>query len=277
MGVRYLISGLEEGEHGTHHLQGFAIFNKPVRMSQIKKVLGKRVHLEVARARDSKAANYCAKDQTYFEYGDFGTTQGKRSDLLVLRDSLKRGVDDAALLDDDATAGSFFKYQRGISAARIVYDTPKPRNDVSVTLYFGAPGTGKSSSAARLFPEAYWKDNTKWWQNYKGETTVIWDEFSGASCTPSEFNKIFDRYPYTIEVKGGSVPLRGTNLIIISNFLPELWWDPTKSKVCTEAVTRRIHAVHWFRKYPEPPDVFLTFQSWADARRGTNFNAHLNS
>lgn len=273
---RYLVSGFEKGESGTFHLQCYAEFSKPVRRSALIKYFGK-CHFEVARGSAVAASEYCKKgdgtpacpiDADYFEFGELEGVQGRRNDILSLRDRLLAGDDDDALLRNDDTASGFFKYQRGIAAARVVLSRPAPRDEVRVGLFYGPPGTGKSSFARELFPDAYWKDNTKWWGYYTGQKTVIWDEFTGASCTPSDYNRIFDRYPYQVEYKGGGTPLLATQFIIISNYTPASWWNVERSTVKFDAVKRRIHGVFWFRKLGEDPEEFTDYDLFDAALRG---------
>lgn len=168
------------------------------------------------------------------------------------------------LLASDETAPQFFKYQRGIDAARLAYNLPLPRDDIRVALFYGNPGTGKSHTARETFPEAYWKDNTKWWAGYAGQTQVIWDEFGGWSCPPSDFNKVFDKYPHQVEVKGGSVALQATDLIIISNFMPGTWWDPEKTRVDPRTIIRRIHRFYVFKEIGSDPIEFADYEEFKD-------------
>lgn len=104
----------------------------------------------------------------------------------------------------------------------------------------------------------------------------MWDEFGGWSCTPSDFNKIFDRYKYSPEIKNGNVALRATNYIIISNFTPGTWWDQTKTRVNLDAVTRRIHAVYHFTKYGEDAMEYLKYEDFDAAMRGVNNTCTFN-
>lgn len=224
---------------------------QPVRMSALKKVIG-NAHFEVAKGTAEQNWEYCTKDDNHaFEYGDRpepNQGQGRRSDLLVLRDALMRKETDLELLSNDATVEGFFKYQRGIQAARSALNIATHRDNIRVCLFYGAPGTGKSHMAREIFPDAYWKDNTKWWPGYLGQKNVIWDEFGGWSTMPSEFNKVFDKYPHSVEVKGGTIPLEAENFIIISNFIPYQWWDSTKTTVDLRSIERRIHKFCFFVK-----------------------------
>ena len=78
--VLYLVVGREVGESGTPHLQGFVAFRTRLRLVEVKAVLGARLHLEIARASPSQAANYCKKDGDFVEYGTCPIGQGRRGD-----------------------------------------------------------------------------------------------------------------------------------------------------------------------------------------------------
>lgn len=137
--ARYLVSGHEVGENGTHHLQMYIEFSSPVRMSAIKKVLG-NAHCEAARGAAIPAANYCMKDQDFVEFGKLSDGgQGKRTDIESLRDSIAEGSTDREIVETKLV-GPWVRYQRGVQALRSIYDAPSARDDIKVALFFGAPG-----------------------------------------------------------------------------------------------------------------------------------------
>lgn len=70
----YLVYGREIGDSGTPHLQGFMQLKDRKRMSQVKHLIGSRVHVEVARGTAQQASNYCKKDEDFTEFGHLVTT-----------------------------------------------------------------------------------------------------------------------------------------------------------------------------------------------------------
>lgn len=79
-GVRYAIIAREVGEQGTPHLQCFFIFKRTKRFNHVRGLLP-RAHIEPTRGTSEQARDYCTKDGDFDEYGDFPSSQGKRSDL----------------------------------------------------------------------------------------------------------------------------------------------------------------------------------------------------
>lgn len=78
--ILYLVSGREVGDSGTPHLQGFVAFGARKSLTQVKSILGARLHLEIARGSPSQASDYCKKDGDFFEHGVLPLGSGRRTD-----------------------------------------------------------------------------------------------------------------------------------------------------------------------------------------------------
>lgn len=76
--VDYLILGYEVGVNGTNHIQGYVISKRRKRLSEIKNLLGQRIHAEPKRGTVEEASAYCKKDGVFFELGvlPVGTRNG---------------------------------------------------------------------------------------------------------------------------------------------------------------------------------------------------------
>jgi len=122
----YLVFGKEVGESGTPHLQGFVTFKTMHRLSAMKKLLP-TAHWEIAKAESDKAANYCKKDNDYYEKGTVPTVGG-RSDLSEIHLMVKAGATDAQICDKYPS--QFYRYFAGIAKARslmpVVYPSVVP-------------------------------------------------------------------------------------------------------------------------------------------------------
>lgn len=205
----YLCMGFELSESGTPHIQGFITWKRAYRLSQLKKLVP-RAHWQPAVATD--AANYCMKDD--YEIHD-NRQQGRRSDLTEAIACLREhGI--KRLKEDHAEA--FVKYHAGLS--KLVDKEPRNFKPVVEWIY-GPTGVGKTRSVVDKEPSLWISGkNLRWWQGYQDQEAVLIDDFRADFCTFHELLRIIDRYPYQVEVKGGSVELTAQRMYITSCFHP---------------------------------------------------------
>ena len=72
-------------------------------------------------------------------------------------------------------------------------------------MLWGPSGTGKSRFVAARWPDAFWKaPESKWWDGYSGQETVVLDDFKDYAMPLVELQRLLDWYPLWVEVKGGS-------------------------------------------------------------------------
>jgi len=92
--------------------------------------------------------------------------------------------------------------------------------------------------------EAYIKSSTtKWWDGYMGQKKVIIDEFRGQIAI-EHLLKWFDRYPCSVEEKGGQLALDADEFWICSN-LPIEQWYPGIDQDTLGALRRRVEVTHF--------------------------------
>ena len=96
--IQYLIFQGELCKDGKKHIQGYMEFNHYIRYNTIKKLFGdSTMHLEKRYGTAQQAADYCKELKhgvwlPTIEFGTMGTTeQGKRNDLLIIRDQILAG------------------------------------------------------------------------------------------------------------------------------------------------------------------------------------------
>lgn len=91
---RYVSWQLECGANGTPHIQGYIECDRPTRLAALKRWLP-TAHFEKREGTADEARDYTRKDDSRqegpFERGNFGGSQGKRSDLADAVEALKEG------------------------------------------------------------------------------------------------------------------------------------------------------------------------------------------
>lgn len=242
----YAVGQVEEGEEEHHrHLQLFLQLKNPQRLSWLKRHVHQGAHWEQMRGTAEQASAYCKKDETRvagpWEFGTL-TTRGKT-----------RGLDDAvAMVQSGAPLREVIEtfpvvwvhHGRGLldlrqrlnlDCDRRVFGEEGPE----VWVLYGPSGTGKSRFVASMWPDAFWKiPGEKWWDGYDRHETVVLDDFKDGDLRLTDLQRLLDRYPLWVEVKGGAVPMLAKRYVITSNNHPDVWYQ--KADV-HKTIMRRIH------------------------------------
>lgn len=147
---------------------------------------------------------------------------GRRSDLA----DVKRRLDEAAPMEAvaDEFFGSWVRYHRSFKEYKRI-KAPKRTWRTLIYILIGPSGVGKTTLAREMFPDAYWKPNTKWWDDYDGHEAVVWDEFRGAYPF-QDLLRLLDSSPLTLESKGSTVQFAAHIVVFTSNFHPRDWYNP---------------------------------------------------
>ncbi len=234
---KYLVYGKEHGENGTPHLQGFLILKKANRITGLRK-LGLSCHMEPAKGNNDQAREYCLKEGDYVEFGKF-QSQGKRTDLDAACALIKEGSTLRKVAEEFPS--TYVKFNRGLAQLKLALESSYDHGATRGIWIWGPPGSGKSHSARELYPDAYLKAQSKWWDGYQGEHAVILDDLDIGAL--GHYLKIWaDKYACTGETKGGTIHLQHRVFVITSNYHPsDLWEDAQQMQ---EAVSRRFKIVH---------------------------------
>lgn len=243
--LRYLVFGKEVAPTTlTPHLQGFLVFKKVQRLSgAIKQLPRCHVEIRLKQSTNKKAADYCKEDGDFQEFGVL-SEQGKRNDLLQIANKL----DDGASLLEVATAhpDTYIRNYRGIANYKALITRDYTPQGLRGFWFVGPPGTGKSRTARDENPGAYIKAQNKWWDGYASEKAVILDDLDKGAYGLGHLLKIWsDRYPFSGEIKGGTVKVCYDKFIVTSNyFIEDLWKDDPE---IVAAIKRRFEV----RIFPE--------------------------
>lgn len=213
---QYLIVGKETGEAGTPHLQCFVYFKEKKSFSQIKAIVT-RAHIEQARGTCEQNINYCRKDGNWEEWGDVPSgPQGQNNKWKTIIQLARAG--EMQKIEDEFPA-IFIRYHSKLLGL-FRPESPIILSELQNEWWYGETGTGKSRDLWNLFPKHYQKSLNKWWDGYQNEDVVAIEEWSPKNDITSSFLKIWaDRYPFSAEIKGGTLQkIRPKKIIVLSNY-----------------------------------------------------------
>lgn len=225
--------GGKSDKSGKLHCQFAVAFRDQCRVPQARRILGGPSgpfsgYLEPAFSKN--VWDYVTKRESRIKSiqgtGSLVEEPGHRSDLDVLYEHIAQGM---PLWDVMSRfPRQFMRNHAAVSKLCAMYDKPRPYADCTVEVWWGVTGAGKSHKAMFEHPEAYRKSIPgKWWEGYKGEHTVIFEEFNpdeDKELRMPELLKILDKYPYQVEIKGASLQLRANKFIFTTNIDPRKWY-----------------------------------------------------
>lgn len=226
--------GGKADKDGRIHCQFAIAFRDQCRAPQARRILGGQWgpfngYLEPAFSKN--VWDYVTKADTRVApingYGNLTDDSGHRSDLDIVYAEIAGG---APLWDIMSRfPRQFMRNHAAISKLCAMYDRPRPYAPCTVEIWWGITGSGKSHKAFHDYPEAYRKTIPgKWWEGYKGETTVVFEEFNPSEDKElrlPELLKILDKYPYQVEIKGAALQLRANHFIFTTNIDPRTWYQ----------------------------------------------------
>lgn len=238
-GVMYLKGQKEIGEGGFEHWQVVIRTTTNQRIAGCKRLLGSQsAHVEPTRS--AAALAYVWKEST--------RVAGTQFELGVLRP--KGNPTDWEEVVAKAKEGKFeeidpavqVRYIGNLMKIHAHHARPERRGILMTKVFIGPTGTGKTHRAveeAEALGPVYFKSSTnKWWDGYNGEENVVIDEFDG-QIGVVHLLRWLDKYPCSVEIKGGSTPLRAIRFWITSNVEVDQWY-PTLGLRQVDALKRRV-------------------------------------
>lgn len=249
----YHVIGNEVGDEGTPHLQGFIYFKTQKRLSTLKK-LCPRAHWEAAKGTPFQAAEYCKKDEDFWEQGTAPMTQKEKGQSEQARyqqawELAKQGKYEEVDADIRVRLYSTLRRIEKDHMAKV-----DDAADVTGVWIYGAAGVGKSRLAREKYPEHYTKMVNKWFDGYQGEETVIIDDVDPSHEYLGYYLKIWgDRYAFTAEIKGNALRIRPKRIIVTSQYkIEEIYKDEA-----TQAALKRRYKVLHIISYDQSKNLFF--------------------
>jgi len=234
---KWIIIGKETGEQGTPHLQGAIVFGGQVSFSTLKLWPGlHRAHIEPMVKDPHFSLVYCSKEDTApFIAGEL-PEPGKRSDVAAAVERIKAGesLRDLAAGDNGVAV---VKFSKGLTVLRSLLSRPRdPASPPEVYWIYGETGNEKTRSCFelgnRLFAGSVWlsSGNLRWFDGYDGQRVAILDDFRSKGVQFNFLLRLLDRYPMSVEFKGGFV-----------NWNPEIIFITTSKSILDTFETRLAH------------------------------------
>lgn len=280
---------------GTPHLQGMVCFEKKPVRSTVQKTLSPARPTQLsckpmyADVRDNVI--YTSKEETRKP----GTVFWSDGDLGLTKDPEKLDANGRAeVLLSKAEAGDFVGLRREHQAS-FLYNHNVLRNAYARTREFqtldgvldnywicGPGGVGKDQTVQDIAGEKPYVKNggNKWWTEYDyQETVVIRDVGKSVLAFIDDLKNWLDRYPCSVEWKGGGGLVRPKRIIITSNYHPaKLLGDDSEHLL---PILRRVqvvkmsagHAVRMPRLMTERPPKAV----WSDATFDPDLPKHLSA
>lgn len=245
--LKYLMLGSHKGEkRQTPHIHAVIWTTKRLRLTALKK-LHPRANIQTQRGTIEDCATYLNKEGIMQEWGTRPTTLSERN---------KRDWDSAFLAAkedrlEDIPKGMLIRYYHAFK--RIRQDNPVKPEDLKTkqNYWITAPSQyGKSTYARERWPDYYDKAPNRWYTGYRGEETVLCDDYGPQQCQYLHWymKRWADLFSYPVETKGGGFQTRPKHIVVTSqNTIEECFLD---EKVC-EAIKNRftvINLTHWKKR-----------------------------
>ncbi len=242
--ISYAVFQLEEcPETKKQHIQMYLELTKQQSLRQIKKIFNDNtLHIESRKGTQAQAIEYCSKRETRLEepvVHGIPKTQGKRTDIIKIKDAVKRGEKLTDIIDNIDNLN--FQTIRCSQILKTIFSRPR-ETPPNVLWLYGATGSGKTRWVYETFDDIYTKPNNKWWDGYEQQETILIDDYRKDFCKFHELLTLTDRYPTTREIKGGTIHINSKNIIFTAPHSPYRTWAG-RTEEDLQQLTRRLTKV----------------------------------
>lgn len=246
------------------HYQSYIYWNKPITLknciNRLKKHFNKPCHVEICKGSIEDNINYCSKDGNVYINGIKPRGQGARTDIYDAKDKILNGettADDICLEDPEF----YHKYGRTLNKIEDIALRKRYRTEMTKGIWIHGPtGVGKSHMAYEGFnPDSHYvfPNDNGWWDGYKGQETVIINEFRG-NIQYSELLDLVDKWPKTVKRRGREpVPFLAKKLIITSSLKPGEVYHNLAANDNLNQLYRRFDIINLDKEDKLDKDIFI--------------------
>jgi hypothetical protein len=243
---RFVKVSQEKHQDGSLHIHAFVQGNKKIHIRNARRldIEGFHPRIEAAKGSYEEIKDYMEKeDKQPWEFGIADKAMGDRS--AKTKEGIK--ARNEKLISSDLTAlvaegeieiEKYIQIKKNVAQYKMDVIKIGGYMERKCLWLYGSPGCGKSRWCREKYPGFYTKPQNKWWDGYKGEETVVLDDYD--TPTLSHYLKIWaDVYSFYGEIKGGTVACNYTTLVVTSNYQPHEIWTEDKDRVLVDAICRR--------------------------------------
>lgn len=223
--------------NGLKHIHLVTTYKSAKRVPTVAKTLGS-AHIEIMRGTKDQARDYVEKKGKFEEKGEkvlafFGdaesieNNQGKRTDLDFDKLAIAEDFNINAYILKNCHNERDSRYYEN-RYRRLLDLNAEIDREVEVIYVQGNAGQGKTRGAYKIDPnlfKASVSEKTAFpFDNYLGQRTLLLDELRPGVFTHAELMQILDRYPLTVNIKGGHMQARWTRVIIATAMPLSEWY-----------------------------------------------------
>jgi len=210
----YIVVGKEVGKQGTPHLQGYVKMKSTRTWSSMMK----KVHfswLEPSGGTAAENREYCTKQNTWLEAGEM-PQQGKRTDLVIMREAIAEGVNMRELVERVQTT------QAVRSAELLMKYIEQKRNFKTEVMWFYGPDAldNEEAAIAWLGDDYYHTQSLKWFEGYDAHENVLLALDTRVVPSPHQLMGLMGEREYRVENKGSSRQFLARKMAIVAPVAP---------------------------------------------------------
>ncbi len=221
---------------GRLHIHVYAEFGTRTRLGAVQSKFQQNCHCESRRGSQEQAIAYCKKPETRVDGGASGEWGEMAVQVGVGRPRGSKAFQCGTAVAEGSTIEELREEFPGVCLTHgdkvidaVLKRMGKRDWPMEILIFVGPTGSGKSTTAKVMFPNAYacpWPAGGRWWMpTYEAQETVVLDEWRG-QLSVNQMMKLFDRHAWPdCEAKGRSFQFLSRRVVITTNRDPRMWFQ----------------------------------------------------